>query len=161
MNRDRYLYLMRWAEEKPIRKHIICGLTSFIPIFLGITYVITIIFTFFFYPVVLPRLILRPFICFTAVTMIRNYLKAPRPYDLLDFKPLCGYHPGKNKSFPSRHTASAAIIALELMRIWTGGFGIFCLVLAFLMGICRILCGNHFIKDVIGALIISFLFNCL
>ncbi len=161
MNRDRYLFLLQWAEEKPLRKKIICGLTSFIPIFLGITYVITIIYVFFFYPMKLSRLILRPLICFITVTMMRNIIKAPRPYDLLDFKPLCGYHPGKNKSFPSRHTASAVIIALELMRIWSGWFGVFCAALAVVMGICRILCGNHFIKDVIGALIISFLFNCL
>ena len=113
------------------------------------------------YPIAMPRLVLRPLLCFITVTLTRNFLKAPRPYDVFDFIPLCGYHPGKNKSFPSRHTASAAILAFEIFHLWGAILGIPCIVLAFIMGLFRILCGNHFIKDVIVGYLIAFIFYCL
>ena len=31
MNRDRYLFLMNWANEKEIRKQVICTMTKYIP----------------------------------------------------------------------------------------------------------------------------------
>lgn len=161
MNRERYLYLMQWAKQKPIREKIICRMTKIIPITLAIVYFLSIIFCFFFYPAALIRLILRPLLCFITVTIIRNQINAIRPYDLYDFIPLCGYHPGKNRSFPSRHTASAAILALEIHYLWGGIFGVLCIILAVTMGIFRILCGNHFIKDVIFGFLFAFAFSFL
>lgn len=152
---------MHWAKIKPIREKIICGLTKYIPFIMAGIYFISIIFCFSVYPVALVRLILRPLLCFLTVTIIRNLLKKPRPYDVYDFKPLCGYHPGKNRSFPSRHTASAVILALEIFHLWGGFLGIFCICLAIIMGFLRVLCGNHFIKDVIAGIFIAFLFNFL
>lgn len=161
MNRERYLFFIHWAKEFPIREKIICGLTKWIPITLGMFYFCSLVFCFFFYPVELFRLFVRPFACFSFVTVLRNLLKAPRPYDVFDYIPLCGYQPGKNRSFPSRHTASAVILALEMNEIFGGAFGSFCIVLSIVMGICRILCGNHFIKDVIVGGLIAILFNCV
>ena len=161
MNRERYLLLMQWARERKGREMILCGMTKWIPFILAFFYIITILFCIFMYPIALPRLVLRPLFCFITVTLVRNFLKAPRPYDVFDFKPLCGYHPGKNKSFPSRHTASAAILALEISHLWGGFLGILCVVLAFIMGLFRILCGNHFIKDVIVGFLIAFIFYYL
>ena len=101
------------------------------------------------------------FLCFITVTFLRNLIKAPRPYDVFDFIPLCGYHPGKNKSFPSRHTASAAILALEISHIFGGVIGIICIILALIMGVFRVLCGNHFIKDVIAGYFVALFFYFL
>ena len=161
MNRARYLFLMNWANEKEIRKQVICRMTKYIPFVLASLYIVSIFFCFFMYPVALLRLILRPLLCFVTITVLRNFIKAPRPYDTLDFIPLCGYHPGKNKSFPSRHTGSAAILALEIWNVWGGMLGIVCIILAIIMGIFRILCGNHFIKDVIAGFFIAILFFVL
>ena len=111
----------------------------------------------FLYPVLLVSLVLRPLLCFFTVTLLRYLLKFPRPYDVYDFVPLCGYHPGKERSFPSRHTASAAIIAFEIFRI-ASGFGSLALILAVMMGMLRVLCGNHFIKDVLAAFVLAFFF---
>ena len=136
-------------------------MTKFIPIILAIVYFVSIIFCFFFYPAALIRLILRPLLCFMTVTIIRKQINAIRPYDLYDFVPLCGYHPGKNRSFPSRHTASAAILALEIHYLWGGILGGLCVLLAITMGIFRILCGNHFIKDAIIGFLFAFAFYFL
>lgn len=74
----------------------------------------------FVYPVLLLRLALRPALCFLTVTVLRKILNFQRPYDVYDYVSLCDYHPGKGCSFPSRHTASAAIIALEIFHLWHG-----------------------------------------
>ena len=161
MNRERYLLLMQWAREHKGREMILCGMTKWIPFILAFFYIISILFCILMYPIAMPRLVLRPLLCFITVTLTRNFLKAPRPYDVFDFIPLCGYHPGKNKSFPSRHTASAAILALEIFHLWGAILGIPCIVFAFIMGLFRILCGNHFIKDVIVGYLIAFIFYCL
>ena len=161
MNRERYLNLLAWAKEKPIREKIICGLTKWIPIVLALLYVLSLLFCCILYPAALIRLFIRPLLCFLFVTMLRNMIKAPRPYDVLDYVPLCGYHPGKNRSFPSRHTASAVILALEINIIWGGIIGAFCICFSLVMGVCRILCGNHFIKDVLAGVVIALIFNCV
>lgn len=157
MNETTYKKIIKWAEDVPVRKKILCLLNRGLPLVIAGMYVFCIILCFFFYPVLLVSLILKPLICFLAVTALRYFLKFPRPYDVYDFKPLCGYHPGKNRSFPSRHTASGAIIAFEIFRISTE-LGILAVGLAVGVGILRILCGNHFIRDVLSAFIIASFF---
>lgn len=161
MNKDRYIALIAWAKKKPVREQVLCGVTKWIPIFIGGFYIFTILFCMIMYPVALPRLILRPLLCFSTVTVLRNIVKAPRPYDVYGYIPLCGYRPGKNRSFPSRHTASAVILALEINIIFGGLLGVFCIILSFVMATFRVLCGNHFIKDVVAGLVLAVLFNCL
>jgi len=89
---------------------------------------------------------------YVAVTLLRRYINAPRPYELLDFyeeKP-------KNKagrSFPSRHTFSAFSIGM-LLAFTNPVLGAILLVFAALLAVSRVLLGIHFPKDVIaGALI--------
>ncbi len=160
MNEERYTGLIHWAERKPIRKKILCFFSRFLPICLAVIYICCLIICFFVYPVLLLRLLMRPALCFLIVTLLRRLLKFPRPYDVYEYIPLCDYHPGKNCSFPSRHTASAAIIALELFRLWSR-LGCFLLILALFIGLIRILCGNHFIKDVLAAYAIALICSIL
>lgn len=160
MSKEQYLYIIGWAEAKPLRKKVLCRLNQFLPVLLAGIYMMCLVLCFFVYPVFLIRLIIRPALCFLSVTVLRYILKFPRPYDVYGFVPICGYHPGKNRSFPSRHAASAAIIALEIFHLWSG-LGIFLIILALFIGALRILCGNHFVKDVLAAYVIAFLFNIL
>lgn len=160
MNKERYICLIHWAEEKEARKRILCFLSKVLPVVLAVIYLLCLLICFFVYPVLLFRLVLRPALCFLTVTVLRRLLKFPRPYDVYDFVPLCDYHPGKRCSFPSRHTASAAIIALEIFHFWSG-LGSFTLILALLIGLLRVVCGNHFIKDVLAAYGIALIFNIL
>lgn len=93
-----------------------------------------------------------PAVKFILVSVIRAWINAPRPYDVLDFEPLVAVERGKGKSTPSRHTASAFAIARSLCLIapWAGSIGV---ILAFLVGICRVLTGCHYPKDVVLAII--------
>lgn len=160
MNRERYLCLIHWAEGQPARKKILCFLSRILPIVIAGIYILCLLGCLFVYPVLLLRLALRPPLCFLTVTVLRKILNFQRPYDVYDYVSLCDYHPGKGCSFPSRHTASAAIIALEIFHLWHG-IGIIMLFLALLTGLLRILCGNHFIRDVLAAYGIAFVFNIL
>ena len=160
MNKERYLNVLHWAEEKPIRKNILIGLNKVLPVVLASMYILSLCMCFFVYPVYCIRLIIRPAACFILITIIRNVVKAPRPYDTYEFVPLCGYHPGKNKSFPSRHTGSAAIIALEIFHLWRFP-GTIALIMAIIVAIVRVVCGNHYIKDVIIAFLVALLINIL
>ena len=57
------------------------------------------------------RAVLVPAACFAVVTALRPLLGKQRPYDRYGAPPVGAYSPGKGKSMPSRHTASAAAIA--------------------------------------------------
>ncbi len=98
------------------------------------------------------RFTLIPFGTFVLTTVVRAIINAQRPYEKYDFTPVVRKQT-KGKSFPSRHTVSAFIIAMAFMYIEVK-LGIIMLVIAALIGMTRVLCGVHFIRDVIsGALI--------
>lgn len=160
MSKEGYMNIIRWAKAKPVRENTLRLLSKILPVSLAVIYIFSLVVCFFVYPVLLIRLVLRPALCFLTVTVLRKILRFPRPYDVYDFVPICDYHPGKNQSFPSRHTASAAIIALEIFHIWSA-LGIFTLLLALCIGLLRVLCGDHFIKDVCAAFVIALIFNIL
>jgi membrane-associated phospholipid phosphatase len=89
---------------------------------------------------------------FVAVTVIRQLINAPRPYELYDFyekKP----KEKKGRSFPSRHVYSASVISVLTVFVYPilGGVMVF---LTLVLAILRVLLGIHFIRDVVcGALI--------
>ncbi|NME83810.1 phosphatase PAP2 family protein [Clostridium sp. SM-530-WT-3G] len=108
-----------------------------------------------------PKIILFtlvPAINFIFISLFRSYKNNTRPYDIYKFTPIISFQPGKGKSFPSRHTASAFIIAMACLYINTY-LGLFMFVLAFIIGISRVICGVHFPKDVVSGMIISILFG--
>ncbi len=101
-----------------------------------------------------------PALTFLSVTLLRKILNAPRPYDILSYTPFLPATPQKGKSFPSRHTTSAAAIALAFFRIspWAG---IFFTILALAVAISRIVGGVHFVRDVVFGLLFSLPFALL
>ncbi len=94
-------------------------------------------------------------ICFVVVSLFRARHNEPRPYEVFDIKPLVAKKDLKSgKSFPSRHTFSAFLIATMAATIFQSFVSIFVLILAGLLGAIRVLEGVHFIRDVTaGALI--------
>ena len=122
--------------------------------------------TFILYPCILLYLwftkspflfeaIWKPLAAFIVVTIFRKIVNRPRPYETMDIKPLVGHKYGE--SFPSRHTVSAVIIALVCFYV-NIYLGIFALIVAMIMSVCRILAGVHFISDVLVSVIIATLF---
>ena len=91
---------------------------------------------------------LIPLGTFILVTVMRAIINAQRPYEKYDYTPAVPKNT-KGKSFPSRHTVSAFIIAMAFLYI-RPSIGIIMLIIAALIGVVRVLSGVHFIRDVIS-----------
>ncbi len=99
------------------------------------------------------KIILVPLTGFLAVTVVRKFINAPRPYTLYNITPII--HKDKaHESFPSRHTFSITIIAMAIIY-YNLPLGAAMLVLAVVLGMTRIIAGVHFAKDVAAAWIIA------
>ena len=72
----------------------------------------------------------------------------------MNIEPLIKHKHGE--SFPSRHTVSAFAIAFACLHIYLP-LGIIMTILAIIVSSSRILCGVHYISDVISAIIIAFI----
>ena len=104
----------------------------------------------------LVRVLLVPAACFIVCTILRPLIGRERPYDRFQAEPVGSFKPGKGKSMPSRHTASAAAIALAVAYVFpfgavTAAMLLLCAVIAGL----RVVCGQHYVSDVLAALLLS------
>lgn len=98
-------------------------------------------------PAALPRVVLTPALSFVLLSLFRDWINLPRPYETLDIQPLI-HKTTKGHSFPSRHVFSVTVIACAFLYIipW---IGIVFLFFAALMSVIRVLGGVHFPRDVI------------
>ena len=102
------------------------------------------------------RAVLVPAACFAVVTALRPLLGKQRPYDRYGAPPVGAYSPGKGKSMPSRHTASAAAIACAVVYVFPRPAVVVCMaLLCALIGGLRVLSGQHDLSDVLAALALS------
>ena len=102
------------------------------------------------------RAMLVPAACFCVCTVLRPLIGRQRPYDRFNIAPVGRYKPGKGKSMPSRHAASAAAIAFAVIYIvpspWVAAAMI---ALAIVIALLRVVSGQHYPSDVIAALLLS------
>ena len=104
----------------------------------------------------LVRVLLVPAACFALCTVLRPVIGRQRPYDRFGAEPVGRYRPGKGKSMPSRHTASAAAIALAAAYAFSSPAVTVCMVLlCLIIAALRVLCGQHYVSDVLAALALS------
>lgn len=97
-----------------------------------------------------------PAVCFAVVTVLRPLIGKQRPYDRYGVPPVGAYKPGKGKSMPSRHTASAAAIACAIAYVFPHPAVLACMaLLSAVIGSLRVLSGQHDISDVLAALAMS------
>lgn len=94
------------------------------------------------------RGILVPAVGFLLVTVLRAAINAPRPYERLGI-PAITPKETKGKSFPSRHAACGAVIAVT--AVFTAPpLGWVLLAVSLLIAVSRVLAGVHFVKDVLA-----------
>ena len=97
-----------------------------------------------------------PAVCFLVCTVLRPLINRQRPYDRFGVPPVGAYRPGKGKSMPSRHTASAAAIAFAVVFLFpTWSVAAAMLLLAGMIAALRVLSGQHYPSDVLAALLLS------
>lgn len=95
--------------------------------------------------------ILVPGVGFVLLTVGRNYLSAPRPYDEWEIDPLIPREKHGN-SMPSRHVFSATVISLVVWRVaWPAG--VVLLVLTALLALARVIGGVHYPRDVVAGIL--------
>ena len=139
-------------KKHPFLKNTFINFTRYIPVITFIIYPVVIIYLFFTNNPLLLETIIRPCIAFTVVTIFRKIINRKRPYETMDIIPLSKHKQGE--SFPSRHTVSAFAIAFACLNVnvTLGGFMI---ILAIIIACTRILCGVHYLSDVISAIVIA------
>ena len=96
---------------------------------------------------------------FLRFTLIPLGVLARRPYEVYDYTPVV-YKATKGKSFPSRHTVSAFIIAMAFLYI-NVKIGAVMLIIATAIAVVRVLAGVHFIRDVVSGAAIGILAGVL
>lgn len=98
------------------------------------------------------RVFLGPAISFILVSVFRNLINAPRPYEVNNTVPLITKDT-KGKSFPSRHVFSVFVVASTLYFI-SSPLGISLMLAGVLLAFLRVIGGVHFKRDVIvGAIV--------
>lgn len=123
---------------------------KFLPLIIFIAYPILIVYTFFYMKSELVKIVFVPYAVFVFVTVLRKILNKPRPYEEYNTPSLFDKST-KGQSMPSRHTASAFIIAMTFLYV-DFDLGITAFAIAFFIALSRILAGVHYIRDVlIGA----------
>lgn len=155
MNELHYIKITSYFRKTKFRKKIIIYLCNYTPLIVVLCYFVTLIYLFINKNRYIILFLFIPATNFLFITLLRKIFNKPRPYDVFNHIPLVKYESGKGKSFPSRHTSSAFVIALSYFYIDYTQFGLFMLIIAIIIAISRIIVGVHFPKDVVFAIIIS------
>lgn len=152
MTQQRYLKIAAWFEARPMALSALKLLNRWLPRCLYLAYPVLLLVLVFFRDGRILKVLLIPAAVFLIVTLLRKGIHAKRPYEQLNIKPLI-QKDKKGESFPSRHVASAFILALAFLYV-NIPLGIITFLIAFLIAIIRPLAGIHFPRDVIvGALL--------
>ena len=151
-----YSVMLNYIHSKKELKTSVLFINKYLPYVMYIFYPLLIIYLFVIKHPLFMHTMIKPLVAFISVTIIRKLINRKRPYEYMNIAPLVSHKLGQ--SFPSRHTLSAMIIALVTLNINTT-LGIIMIILASIIGLCRILAGVHHISDVIaGALYAIFIY---
>lgn len=87
------------------------------------------------------------------VSVLRALSGEERPYEKYNFEPVIPKDTQKH-SFPSRHVFSAAVIAGTSV-IFCPAAGIWLIFLTVLIAVMRVICGLHYVHDVVAGAIMG------
>ena len=162
MKGESYKSMSAYFSETRARNNTIKALHDVLPLIMYIFYPIQMISLAInegFGSEIFLRFTLIPLGTLIVITIVRAIINAKRPYEVYDYTPPV-HKETKGKSFPSRHTVCAFIIAMAFLYVHTS-IGVIMLVLAALIGLTRVLAGVHFIRDVVSGAAIGILIGVL
>lgn len=151
MKGENYREMSAYFTETKVRSTTIKALHDVLPLVMYIFYPVQVISLAVYEGLGSERFLrftLIPLITLILVSIVRVIINAKRPYEVYDYTPAV-QKKTLGKSFPSRHTVSAFIIAMAFLYLQTK-LGVIMLVVAAAIGVTRVLAGVHFIRDVIG-----------
>lgn len=154
MSRDRYVALREWFLCHQRALKVLKTAYTVLPAVVFVLYpVMIIIKAVLGFDAELLKMILVPAGVFAGVTVLRKLIGRTRPYDKYGVTPLI-QKDDNHSSMPSRHAASAFIIAMSGF-VLAVPLGISLLCMAALIAATRVLAGVHFISDVVCGMLIS------
>lgn len=153
INRQRYAAVTEFFKNNKTANLILKIIYKYLPLLIFILYPIGIVWVFFQQSEIFFQFVLVPLGVFLMVTALRKLINEQRPYEKYGIEPVFTKNT-KGKSMPSRHTASAFIISMVMLRI-NPYLGIGFLVVSFVIMFSRVLAGVHYIRDVFVGMTIS------
>lgn len=156
MNEDKYKGMSEYFSSTKTKSNTIKALHDVLPVIMLVFYPLQLIYLLYtngFKNETFLKFLLVPLGVLIFVSVLRHIVNAKRPYEKYNYTPVVNKNT-KGKSFPSRHTASAFIIAMAFLSLDIS-IGIIMLLIATLIGVIRVLSGVHFIRDVVGGALIS------
>lgn len=160
MKEKDYIHITNFFRKTKFKKELIKISSKLLPLIVVAIYFICIGLLFIKRDSKIILFVLIPAMDFIFISIFRKIINAERPYDKYKITPLVDFKHGKGKSFPSRHTASAFIIAMGCLYI-NLNLGLFMFILSILIGLSRIASGVHFVRDVVAGMSISVLLGYL
>lgn len=158
MSENQYIKVKNWITANDTRLKIVIMIYQNLPYFMGYAYIAALFYQFFnlselfdFYTLL--RCTFIPAVLLVIVTIFRKLYNAQRPYEVYNITPVVPKDK-KGQSMPSRHTACAFAISMAVLHINLIA-GIVMLFLAVLVAVSRVICGVHFIKDVVAGAIVA------
>ena len=155
ISRKLYEKTMKFFSGNKYYKLTLAFIYKFLPLVLFVAYPILIIYVFFTQRSEIFEVVLVPLSVLVFVSVFRKLLNKKRPYEVYGI-PSVFNKQTKGESMPSRHTASAFIIAMTFLYI-DFDLGVTALSMATLIALSRVLAGAHFIRDVLVGMAISIL----
>ncbi len=154
MNKERYTANKEWFANHKTAYNILKFLYKVLPLVMIVAVpALIIIKAFMGIDHDFLRMIYVPLSILIEVTLLRKIVNKERPYEKYETEPVIN-RDGKGQSFPSRHTASAFIIAMCAIPV-SLPLTIALLIISASIGLTRIFAGVHFISDVIMGAFIS------
>ena len=162
MNAEQYRTMTQTFSDTRVRSNTVKALHDVLPLVMYIFYPIQLICLGInegWSSGLFLRFLLIPAGTFLFVTVLRAIINAPRPYEVYDYTPVVS-EKTQGKSFPSRQTAMAFIIATAFLSVQVS-LGIIMMFVALGIAVVRVAAGAHFIRDIAGGAAISLLIGTL
>jgi PAP2 superfamily. len=153
MTKESYERTEAWFLARPSALKVLQLLNRILPGVVYCAYSLLLVLLLLKHDPKVMKVLLVPAFAFALVTVLRRIINLPRPYESLGIRPLIPRE--KNgESFPSRHAASASVIAVAFCFAFPT-LGALMWVIAVMIGIVRVLAGIHFVRDVAGGIFLG------
>ena len=155
-----YIRKYNWFCQHSKAAKVVIFTCKFLSYIIYFSYIFSVLFLFIQkkWNTLIPFLLV-PATGFILETVIRAKINAPRPYEVLKIPPL-DKKDTKGQSFPSRHAFSAAILSIAFYTLHPM-LGCILILFTIIIGLCRILMGVHWTKDVCVGLLFGWFYGLI
>ncbi|MBR2442076.1 MAG: phosphatase PAP2 family protein [Clostridia bacterium] len=154
-----------FLDKHPLLKRATVLLNPFLTAFVSICYAFFCLYALrqeILDPKAKVALLFVPALAFLTVTILRLAIERPRPYNEngANIQPIVKKCRADTKSFPSRHMACAAVIAVTFLRFlpWVG---VLLLALSLVLAYTRFALGLHYPSDLLVGEGVGLMIGCL